>query len=240
MNTIYVSPEITVNNELFCDGVKNRYLKSLVTFETSRDQEHRQETLIKVERNTKIQKKHLGHATDLIGKLMLNNFVIYMIMEWKKMKSRISSWQKCFLSTVLLASHMVVLKRFRTLYPSNKSSYLAQFTISPVIFSSLLTIFMTDTQKIKSLLTKLTLHCMYASLQVFGGIFAAAAANDEERLPDKRSDPVVWQYLRTLWGRLVLLCHANTFFNETFFFRGKDWWLYSVWVFFVLFHLTFR
>lgn len=93
---------------------------------------------------------------------------------------------------------MVVLKRFRTLYPSNKSSYLAQFTISPVIFSSLLTIFMTDTQKIKSLLTKLTLHRMYASLQVFGGIFAAAAANDEERLPDKRSDPVVWQYLRTL------------------------------------------
>lgn len=57
---------------------------------------------------------------------------------------------------------------------------------------------MTDTQEIKSMLTKLTLHCMYASLQVFGGIFAAAAANDEERLPDKRSDPVVWQYLRTL------------------------------------------
>lgn len=52
-----------------------------------------------------------------------------------------------FLNTILLASHMVVLKRFRALYPSNKSSYLAQFTINPVIFSSLLTIFMTDTRK---------------------------------------------------------------------------------------------
>lgn len=56
VNTVYVPPEITVNNELFCDGVKNRYLKSLVTFETSRDQEHRQETLIKVERNKKYRK----------------------------------------------------------------------------------------------------------------------------------------------------------------------------------------
>ena len=35
--------------------------------------------------------KLLGHATDLIGKLMLNNFVIYMIMERKKMKSRIKT-----------------------------------------------------------------------------------------------------------------------------------------------------
>lgn len=56
VNTVYIPPEITVNNELFCDGVKNRYLKSLVTFETSRDQEHRQETLIKVERNKKYRK----------------------------------------------------------------------------------------------------------------------------------------------------------------------------------------
>lgn len=94
-----------------------------------------------------------------------------------------------FLSTILLASHMVVLKRFRALYPSNKSSYLAQFTINPVIFSSLLTIFMTDTRKKKSLLTKLALHCIYAPLHVLGGILSAAA-NDEERLKDKRSDPI--------------------------------------------------
>lgn len=94
-----------------------------------------------------------------------------------------------FLSTILLASHMVVLKRFRALYPSNKSSYLAQFTINPVIFSSLLTIFMTDTRK------KITAYKTCASLHVcpiarfWGGIFSAAA-NDEERLKDKRSDPV--------------------------------------------------
>lgn len=143
-----------------------------------------------------------------------------------------------FLSTILLASHMVVLKRFCTLYPSNKSSYLAQFTINPVIFSSLLTIFMTDTRKIKSLLTKLALHFMYAPLQVLGGIFAAAA-NDEERLSDKRSDPVAWQYLRTFWGRLVLLCHANTFFSETVFSQGRIGG-YILWGFFVLFRLTFR
>lgn len=59
MNTVYVPPEITVNNELFCDGVKNRYLKSLVTFETSRDQEHRQETCGKW-KETKNTERTLG------------------------------------------------------------------------------------------------------------------------------------------------------------------------------------
>lgn len=48
-------------------------------------------TLIKMEKLKKKCEKLLGHATDLIGKLMLNNFVIYMIMERKKMKSRSKS-----------------------------------------------------------------------------------------------------------------------------------------------------
>lgn len=124
-----------------------------------------------------------------------------------------------FLSTILLASHMVVLKRFRTLYPSNKSSYLAQFTINPVIFSSLLTIYMTDTRKKKSLLTKLALHCIYAPLHVLGEYSLllqmmrnGLKINGVTLLPSN-----TWGHSEDDWS-----------FMPKPFFGGKDWWLHSV------------
>lgn len=130
-----------------------------------------------------------------------------------------------FLNTILLASHMVVLKRFRALYPSNKSSYLAQFTINPVIFSSLLTIFMTDTRK------KIPAYKTCASLHVcpiarFGGEYSlllqmmrnGLKINEVTLMPSN-----TWGHSEDDWS-----------FMPKPFFGGKDWWPHSV-VFFVLF-----
>lgn len=135
-----------------------------------------------------------------------------------------------FLSTILLASHMVVLKRFRTLYPSNKSPYLAQFTINPVIFSSLLTIFMTDTRKKNPCLQNLRFiafmpHCTFWGeysllLQMMRN---GLKINGVTLLPSN-----TWGHSEDDWPLM-----AKPFFG------GKDWWLHSV-GFFRTVRLTFR
>lgn len=135
-----------------------------------------------------------------------------------------------FLSTILLASHMVVLKRFRALYPSNKSSYLAQFTINPVIFSSLLTIFMTDTRK------KITAYKTCASLHVcsiarFWGEYSLLL---QMMRNDLKINGVTLLPSNT-WGH----SEDDWSFMPKPFFGGKDWWPHSV-VFFRTVRLTFR
>lgn len=135
-----------------------------------------------------------------------------------------------FLSTILLASHMVVLKRLRALYPSNKSSYLAQFTINPVIFSSLLTIFMTDTRKKNPCLQNLRFiafmpHCTFWGeysllLQMMRN---GLKINGVTLLPSN-----TWGHSEDDWPLM-----AKPFFG------GKDWWLHSV-GFFRTVRLTFR
>lgn len=136
-----------------------------------------------------------------------------------------------FLSTILLASHMVALKRFRALYPSNKSSYLAQFTINPVIFSSLLTIFMTDTRKKNPCLQNLRfIACMPHCTFFWGGyslllqmMRSGLKINEVTLMPSN-----TWGHSEDDWS-----------FMPKPFFGGKDWWPHSV-VFFRTVRLTFR
>lgn len=111
-------------------------------------------TLIKMEKLKKKCEKLLGHATDLIGKLMLNNFVIYMIMERKKMKSRSKSSHNILQHSVwpqwIRLRMATSRQKICTQYLSNKSSNLAEFTINLVCFRLFSTIFMTYTWKQKS------------------------------------------------------------------------------------------
>lgn len=130
-----------------------------------------------------------------------------------------------FLNTILLASHMVVLKRFRALYPSNKSSYLAQFTINPVIFRLFWQfLWQTLEKKFPAYKTCASLHvCPIAR---FGGEYSlllqmmrnGLKINEVTLMPSN-----TWGHSEDDWS-----------FMPKPFFGGKDWWPHSV-VFFVLF-----